>query len=72
MARKSVTYEQAMAELMSKATIAVHPTCSTLLGTGKSATYAAAASGQIESIKVGGRRRIPTAPLRKKLGIEAE
>jgi hypothetical protein len=71
MAKKSVSYEEAMAELMTKATIPVHPHTSIILGVGKSTAYQAAADGDIDSIKVRGARRVTCAPLRKKLGIEA-
>lgn len=42
------------------------------LGLSKNPAYEACKSGQIQSIKIGGRVVVPTAPLRKMLGIETE
>jgi excisionase family DNA binding protein len=38
---------------------------------GNNAAYRAVQAGQIPSIRIGGRIRVPTAPLRKMLGLEA-
>jgi hypothetical protein len=43
-----------------------------IFGLGRNSTYAAVKSGQIPSIKIGGRIVVPTAPLRKMLGIESK
>jgi hypothetical protein len=40
-------------------------------GLGKNAAYAAAKTGQIPSVRIGGRISVPTAPLRKMLGLDA-
>jgi hypothetical protein len=40
-------------------------------GIGRAAAYAACNSGDIPSVRIGGRITIPTAPLRRMLGIEA-
>ena len=45
-------------------------TASKALGTGEYATYTGIKAGDIPSIKVGRRIMVPTAPLRKMLGIE--
>jgi excisionase family DNA binding protein len=42
-----------------------------VLKIGRNAAYEAVRRGEIESIPIGKRRIVPTAPLRKKLGIEA-
>jgi hypothetical protein len=39
-------------------------------GIGRNAGYEAVKAGQIPSIRIGGRICVPTAPLRKMLGIE--
>lgn len=47
-------------------------TAGKLFGLGKSGAYAAVHSGHIPSIRMGGRYVVPTAPLRKMLGLETE
>lgn len=42
-----------------------------ILGIGKSCAYSAAKDGSIPTIKIGGRYRVPTAPLRAMLGMTA-
>lgn len=42
-----------------------------VLKIGRNAAYEAVKRGEIESIPIGKRRIVPTAPLRKKLGLEA-
>ncbi len=42
------------------------------LGVGRNAAYAAAKRGDIPTIRIGGAIRVPTAPLRKMLGLEQE
>ncbi|MGO3931785.1 DNA-binding protein [Rhodopseudomonas pseudopalustris] len=39
-------------------------------GIGRNAAYAACANLQIPSVRIGGRIVVPTAPLRKMLGID--
>lgn len=39
-------------------------------GLGRNAAYAAVKSGTIPSIRIGGKIAVPTAPLRKMLGME--
>jgi excisionase family DNA binding protein len=51
------------------------PTCEVkeaqeILDLSKNSMYAAVRKGEIESIRVGGRIRIITAPLRRRLGLE--
>jgi hypothetical protein len=42
------------------------------LGVGRNAAYAAAKRGDIPTIRIGGAIRVPTAPLRRMLGLEQE
>jgi hypothetical protein len=41
-------------------------------GIGRNAAYEACKSGDIPSLRIGGRITVPTAPLRKMLGIESD
>ncbi|WFU28345.1 DNA-binding protein [Bradyrhizobium sp. CB1717] len=59
-------------ELLSKPTASVPRTGRVCFGLGTNAAYRAAKDGSIPSIKVGGRIVVPTAALRKMLGIEPE
>jgi len=61
---------------MNKDTNAIleRPTCSVeefgkMMGVSKNPAYEAVKRGDVASIRVGGRIRIPTAPLKAKLGI---
>ncbi|WP_018391065.1 helix-turn-helix domain-containing protein [Ancylobacter sp. FA202] len=45
-------------------------TAARVLGIGRNAAYEAVKVGEIPSLKIGGRIVVPTAPLRKMLGIE--
>lgn len=56
-------------QLVSRPTITVDA-ASRLLGISRNATYEAVRNGEIESINVGKRRLVLTAPLRRKLGLE--
>src|SRR3954452_13533574 len=40
------------------------------LGVGRNSAYAAARRGEIEAFKIGARLVVPTAPLRRQLGID--
>jgi len=42
-----------------------------VLGIGRNLAYEAVRRGEIQSIAVGKRRVVPTAPLRRQLGLEA-
>lgn len=57
-------------ELLSKPTASVPDVGRICFRLGKNASYAAAKCGQIPSIKIGGKIAVPTAPLRRMLGIE--
>lgn len=57
--------------LLSKPTASVPDVGRVCFSLAKNAAYAAAKSGQIPSIRIGGRVVVPTAAIRKMLGIEA-
>jgi hypothetical protein len=57
--------------IMTKLTVPLWPTAGRALGLGRSATYAAAERGEIPTITLGAKRPVPTASLRKMLGMEA-
>ena len=57
-------------QLHSEATVSVE-VAAKVFKLGKNACYRAVAAGDIPSIRIGGRICVPTAPLRKMLGIEA-
>ena len=47
------------------------PAAGAILGLGRSASYAAASSGDLPTIRVNGRLLVPTAKLRAMLGVSA-
>ena len=58
-------------------TILSQPTCSVddyrkIMGISKNPAYDAVKRGDVPSIRVGGRIRIPTAPLKQMLGLARE
>jgi hypothetical protein len=57
-------------EIMTKLTVRLWPTTGRALGLGRNSTYEGARKGEIETVAVGRRRPVPTAWLRRKLGIE--
>jgi hypothetical protein len=57
-------------EIMTRLTVPLWPTAGRALGLGRNSTFAGAKKGQIETIAVGRRRPVPTAFLRRKLGLE--
>jgi hypothetical protein len=57
-------------ELLSKPTASVPDVGRICFGLNLNASYLAAARGDIPNIKIGRLRRVPTAPLRKMLGLE--
>jgi excisionase family DNA binding protein len=57
-------------KLLSRPTITVDDAAK-VLGTGRNATYDAVHRGEIDTMRVGGRILVLTAPLRRKLGLEA-
>ena len=63
------TRKSAALAALSETTIDV-VTAGTLLGIGRNSAYKAREAGDIPSIKVGGQWRVPTAPLKRMLGLE--
>jgi len=59
-------------ELLSRPTASVPEVGRVCFNLARNAAYAAAKSGEIPSLKIGGRIVVPTAPLRKMLGIEPD
>jgi hypothetical protein len=57
-------------EILTKLTVPLWPTAGRALGLGKSLSYAGARSGEIPTIGVGGKHTVPTAFLRRKLGLD--
>jgi hypothetical protein len=57
--------------IMRELTVPLWPTAGRALGLGRSATYDAARRGDIPTLDVGHKKPVPTAPLRKMLGIES-
>jgi hypothetical protein len=45
------------------------PTAGKAFGLGRNSTYAAVKSGELPSVRIGGKIAVPTAPLRKMLGL---
>jgi len=59
-------------ELLSKPTASVPDVGRLCFNLAKNASYAAARDGSLPSIKIGGRVVVPTAALRKMLGLDPE
>lgn len=57
-------------KLLEQLTIGVHPELSALLKCSRFTAYEMVRNNKIPSIKVGAHYRIPTAPLRRLLGME--
>ena len=56
--------------IMQELTVPLWPTAGRALGLGRSATYKAAEQKKIPTVDVGHKKPVPTALLRKMLGIE--
>ena len=56
-------------EALSRPTISVPDAGAVFYGLGRNASYDAAKSGDIPTIRVGGLIRVPVAPLAEKLGL---
>ena len=63
--------ETALEELRTKPTVSLWPVVATVLSMSRGSVYQAAHSGEIDTIRVGHRIKAVTAPLRKKLGMDA-
>lgn len=62
--------EEIRSAIMNKLTVPLWPIAGRALGLGRNATYEAAERGEIPTIKVGRKKPVPTAVLRKMLGVE--
>ncbi|WP_377830062.1 DNA-binding protein [Bradyrhizobium lupini] len=62
--------DEELRQLLSKPHASVPDAGRICFGLAKNAAYAAAKSGQLPSIKFGGKIVVPTAALRKMLGLE--
>jgi hypothetical protein len=58
-------------KLLSKPTASVPNVGKIVYGICRNASYAAAEKGDIPTVRIGGRLFVPTAALRKQLGLEA-
>lgn len=59
-------------EALAKPTISVPDAGRLFFGLGKDSSYEAARTGDIETIRVGGRILVPVAPLAAKLGLRTK
>jgi hypothetical protein len=66
-----MTLEEAMNELRSKPVIDLWPTTALVLNLSRDVVYDAVKRGEIEVLEYGNRKKAVTAPLRRKLGLEA-
>ncbi|NTI41586.1 DNA-binding protein [Rhizobium rhizogenes] len=58
-------------EALNEATISVPDAGRLFFGLARNAAYAAAKCGEIETIQIGGRLRVPVVPLADKLGLRS-
>jgi len=63
--------EQAIKEIKTRPTVPLWPHVGLALNLSRGSVYSAAARGEIETVKIGHAIRAVTAPLRRKLGIDA-
>jgi hypothetical protein len=70
-AKEAMTVEKALEEIRRKATVDLWPTVAVALGLSRGSVYEAAIRGEIEVLTYGRRKKAVTAPLRRKLGLEA-
>ena len=68
---KLPTIEEAVNEIKTKPVVDIWPTVAVALGISKGAAYAAVNRGEIEVLEIGRLKKPISAPLRRKLGIEA-
>jgi hypothetical protein len=57
-------------EILTKLTVKLWPVAGRALGLGKSSSYEGVKSGAIPTIGVNGKHMVPTAFLRRKLGLD--
>lgn len=59
-------------EALSQATISIPEAGSLFFGLARNGAYEAARRGEIPVIEVGGKKRVPVAPLAEKLGLKTK
>lgn len=69
--KEQMTLEKAMSDVRNKAVVELWPTVALVLGLSRSSVYEAANRGEIDVVEFGRLKKAVTAPLRKKLGLEA-
>jgi hypothetical protein len=67
----TITPQQMLEDIRTRPTVPLWPHAGWALNLSKPGTYAAARRGEIETLEMGRRKPAITAPLRKKLQIEA-
>jgi hypothetical protein len=70
-----MTDDDVRREIMTRLTVSVPVAGKALAGLGRNASYQAAKGGNIGTvpiIEIGGRKAVPTAPIRKVLGIDPD
>jgi hypothetical protein len=70
-AKQPMTLEEALEQIRRKATVDLWPTVGLALGLSRGSVYEAAIRGEIDVLTFGRRKVAVTAPLRRKLGMEA-
>jgi hypothetical protein len=70
-AKEPMTHEQALEQIRKRAAVDLWPTVGLALGLSRGSVYEAAIRGEIEVLTYGRRKKAVTAPLRRKLGMEA-
>jgi len=65
------TVEEAMKDIRTKPVVPAWPTVGIALGLSRGGTFEAARRGDFEVLRFGRLIKVPTGPLRRKLGVEA-
>lgn len=65
-----MTEKDVLAAIREQLTVLLYPHAAKALGISRNLAYDAAKKGELQTIRIGGAIRVPTAPLRKLLGIE--
>lgn len=66
-----MTEQDVIADIRGKLTVPLYPHAALALGLSRNSAYEAAKKGEITTIRIGNLIRVPTAPLRKMLGMDA-
>lgn len=65
-----MTEQDVIAAIRDRLTVPLYPHAALALGLSRNSAYEAAKKGEITTIRIGNLIRVPTAPLRKMLGME--